>query len=200
MKTILYLFIFSTIFSCGSNADKTEEKTEPVTVQEPVVNQEPQKPEPIVEKPVQKTMLVGEIEKTDLMDPPFSSWFAPRYDSFAPADAEMAIIKENISDVDNIKIFMGTWCGDSKREVPHFYKILELADYDLDNVEIVAVDHSKTTPDNLQEGFNIHHVPTFIFYKDGKEVNRFVEHPRESLEKDIAKIVSGQEYKDSYSN
>lgn len=194
MKTLGYLFIISTIFSCGSNSDKTEEKTEPI------VAQEPQKLEKAAQKLEQKTMLVGQIEKTDLMQPPFDGWFTPGYESYSPAEAEMEMIKENISDFDNIKIFMGTWCGDSKREVPHFYKILELADFDLGKVEIVAVDRSKSTPDNLQETFSIHRVPTIIFYQDGKEINRFVEFPQETLEKDIAKIVSGQEYKDSYSN
>ena len=39
----------------------------------------------------------------------------------------------------------------------------------------------------------------FIFYKDGEEVNRFVEYSQgESIEEAIAKIVSGKEYKNSY--
>jgi hypothetical protein len=45
---------------------------------------------------------------------------------------------------------------------------------------------------------NIFKVPTFIFYKDGKEIGRYVEYARVSLEKDILKIVSGLPYKHSY--
>ena len=37
-----------------------------------------------------------------------------------------------------------------------------------------------------------------IFYKDGKEVGRFVEYPRETMEADILKIVTQQPYKHSY--
>ena len=99
-----------------------------------------------------------------------------------------------------IKGFMGTWCGDSKRETPPFYKILEQADFNLKNLELITVNRSKKTPDNLQEGLNIIRVPTFIFYKDGKEIGRYVERPRESLEKDMLKIVSGEPYKHSYDN
>ena len=66
------------------------------------------------------------------------------------------------------------------------------------NLELVAVDRSKKTPDNLQEGFNIIRVPTFIFYKNGEEIGRFVEYPRETVEEDILKIVSGEPYKHSY--
>ena len=93
---------------------------------------------------------------------------------------------------------MGTWCGDSKRETPRFYKILEETNFDENYFELITVNRSKKTPDNLQEGFNIIRVPTFIFYKEGKEVGRYVEYPRETLEKDILKIVTGQAYKHSY--
>lgn len=96
---------------------------------------------------------------------------------------------------------MGTWCGDSKRETPKMLKLLDEAGYNYNNLEMFAVDYDKTTPDQLEEKYDIHHVPTIIFYKDGKEVNRFVEYAQgASLEEDIAKIVSGEEYHDSYSD
>jgi thiol-disulfide isomerase/thioredoxin len=97
-----------------------------------------------------------------------------------------------------IKGFMGTWCGDSKRETPRFFKILEQADFKMKNLELITVNRSKKTPGNLQDGFNVFKVPTFIFYKDGKEIGRYVEFARESLEKDILKIVTGLPYKHSY--
>ena len=63
---------------------------------------------------------------------------------------------------------------------------------------MVAVNEDKKTPDNLEKGLNIERVPTFIFYKKGKEIGRFVEYPRESVEADILKIVSGEPYKHAY--
>jgi len=35
-------------------------------------------------------------------------------------------------------------------------------------------------------------------YKKGKEIGRFVEYPRKSVEADLLKIVSGQGYKHVY--
>ena len=93
---------------------------------------------------------------------------------------------------------MGTWCGDSRRETPKFYKLLELAEFDLKNLEMITVNRAKRTPDNLQRGFDIIRVPTFIFYKNDKEIGRYVEYARESLEKDILKILTGKEYKHAY--
>ena len=75
-----------------------------------------------------------------------------------------------------------------------YLQCLELAEHS------VFVNRSKSTPDNLQEGFNIERVPTFIFYKEGKEIGRFVEFPQESVEADMLKIVSGEPYKHSYEN
>ena len=93
----------------------------------------------------------------------------------------------------------GTWCGDSKRETPRFYKVMEAADFNFKkNFKLVAVNRGKKTPDNLQEGKNIIRVPTFIFYKKGKEIGRYVEYPRESMEKDFLKILKGEDYKHSY--
>ena len=93
---------------------------------------------------------------------------------------------------------MGSWCGDSKRETPRFYKLLDETGFNQNDFELITVDRSKKTPDNLQEGVDIIRVPTFIFYKDGEEIGRYVEYPRETLEKDILKIITGQPYKHSY--
>ena len=129
----------------------------------------------------------------------FSSWFNPRYEAYTPDAAVVADLKSQMEDVD-IRAYMGTWCGDSKRETPKFYKLLDAVEYDKDNLTMITVDRSKREPADLVNGYNVNRVPTFIFYRDGEELGRFVEYPRETLEKDILKIVSGQDYKHSYEN
>lgn len=137
----------------------------------------------------------GELTKEDLENSPSTKrWFTPRYDKFNPKEDAMETIKENINDY-KIVMFMGTWCPDSHREVPKFYKILEDAGYDMDQLEVYALAHGMKSEEGYEKGLNITNVPTLIFYKDDEEVNRFVEHARETAEKDIAKIVSGEEYK-----
>ena len=42
-------------------------------------------------------------------------------------------IKMNLKDV-SVLCFMGTWCGDSRRETPRFYKIMEAANFDLKRI------------------------------------------------------------------
>ncbi len=141
--------------------------------------------------------LIGIQTKDNFKQQPYGEWFTLGYKSYIPDAKTVKEIKKHLKGI-TIIAFMGTWCGDSKRETPHFYKIMDEAGFNYKNLTMVTVNRDKETPDHLEEGKNITHVPTFIFYKKGKEIGRFVEYPRETLEKDILKIVSGKPYKNSY--
>ena len=143
--------------------------------------------------------LIGVANKESFQEVPYSTWFNKNLNDYNTDATTITALKKELKGI-TIKAFMGTWCGDSKRETPRFYKILEQTDFNLNNLELITVDRSKKTPDNLQQGFDIKRVPTFIFYKKGKEIGRYVEYARESLEKDMLKIVSGKAYKHSYDN
>ena len=56
----------------------------------------------------------------------------------------------------------------------------------------------KQSPEHEEAGLNIHRVPTVIFYKNGKEINRIVEHPIETFEADIQNIITNNNYKSNY--
>ncbi|MBV7441834.1 thioredoxin family protein [Weeksellaceae bacterium TAE3-ERU29] len=142
-------------------------------------------------------MLVGQIEKTDLQKAPFTDWYKDNYKWHEVNRDLVNSFKNELKDFD-IEIFMGTWCGDSHREVPAFYKILEIAKYPEDKVKTFAVNRKKETGWKFEENKNITHVPTFIFYKNGKEVGRIVESPINSLEEDIRDIVDGNPQTPNY--
>ena len=94
---------------------------------------------------------------------------------------------------------MGTWCEDSQREVGGMLKILEAAGYPINSIEIIAVSEDKDTPNRLEKPFDLYNVPTLIFKKDGKEMNRIVEFPIQTLEQDMLEILKGNPYKNAYS-
>jgi len=141
--------------------------------------------------------LIGITTRADFDQQPYANWFKRYSDSYTIDQKVAKKLKKALKEV-TIKAFMGTWCGDSKRETPKFYKVLEAADFDLKNLEMITVNRGKRTPDHLEKGFKIRRVPTFIFFKGGKEIGRYVEFARESLEKDMLKIVTGKAYKHSY--
>ncbi|SHH03264.1 thioredoxin family protein [Winogradskyella jejuensis] len=145
--------------------------------------------------------LLGKIDKSGFENETYSKWFNTNYENYNPNAQIIEVLKQNLNDY-KIKLFMGTWCGDSKREVPKFFKILEAADYPMKQLTSVALSREKETykesPQHEEAGLNIVRVPTFIFFKNGKEVNRIIERPIETLEKDILKIITSNDYKPNY--
>ena len=137
------------------------------------------------------------INKASFNTIPYNRWFHQNMKTYRPDTLAINLLQKELKGI-QIKGFMGTWCKDSKREIPHFFKILEQADFNLDKLELIAVDRNKKTSNNLQKGFNVIRVPTFIFYKKGKEIGRYVEYARESLEKDMLTIILKQPYKHPY--
>ncbi|WP_088340691.1 thioredoxin family protein [Robiginitalea sediminis] len=142
-------------------------------------------------------ILVGTANFDSLRTAPFGNWFQASVKSYEPNIEKAEQLEELLRGV-RITTFMGTWCKDSKREVPRFVKILETADYPVEEVEVIAMTRDKTTPQQYEAGMDIINVPTFIFYKDGQELGRIVEFPIEDLETDMVKILSGQPYKHAY--
>ncbi|MEH6535448.1 MAG: hypothetical protein V7719_03575 [Psychroserpens sp.] len=145
--------------------------------------------------------LLGKIDKSGLKGDNYTSWFSKNYEDYEVDEATIMALELNLKEY-QITLFMGTWCGDSKQEVPRFYKILEACNFPLDQLTVIALSSKpymyKQSPNHEEVGLNIHRVPTFIFYKDRKEVNRIVEHPVETLEKDMLKIVTTNDYESNY--
>jgi len=147
--------------------------------------------------------LVGSINLEGLNSNHYKDWFRKNHDTYIVDRKTIDSFKESLSKY-HILVFLGTWCGDSKRETPRFIKILETADFSFENLKIVALDgrkeHYKKSPTGEEWGLQIKKVPTFIFLKDGKEMGRIVESPIESIEKDIRAIVEQKSYVPNYAD
>ncbi|MGI9525955.1 MAG: thioredoxin family protein [Weeksellaceae bacterium] len=179
MKTIilslLSLFIFT---SC---AMKNQEKENTKKEEKVLVNKE-------VEVNGQK-MLKGAVNEETFRDAKYD-WYDTYYDSYTLDEKTIDTFKNELQELE-IEVFMGTWCPDSHRETPHFFKIMDYAGYPDNRIEMYAVDRDKKSLNGEEAGKDISHVPTFLFYKDGKEIGRIVESPINSLEEDIRDIVNG---------
>ena len=138
--------------------------------------------------------LIGLCKRTALDQAPFQEWFEINYEKYQLTPDLMEKFDRNWEGI-SLDIFMGTWCGDSKREVPRFYKILDELDFPEENLRLVNVDKTpkayKQSPTHEERGKLIHRVPTFIIYKEGKEIGRIVESPVTSLEMDFLQILKG---------
>ncbi len=185
MKNLKYLsFVLVTVFMTACNSQKsTVAQSETTETTAPAAQPE---------------MLTGPAERSQLERGAFGEWFNPFYASYRVDESRVDELKPLLKEVD-ITLFMGSWCGDSKRETPRIYKIFDAVDKAYD-VELITVDRSKTTPQGLEEGKDIKRVPTLILSKDGKELGRIVEYPIESLEADMLKILKGKPYKHAYAD
>jgi len=196
MKTIsLFLIALLSLISCKSQ-EKNHEKTT-LSKTSTSIKTETKTISEVKTSPQDETY-TGVITKKDLTTGVLKDWFMPGYNAFDPDQEILDKIDENIDDL-SIKVFMGTWCSDSRREIPKLYKLLDQIDYDQSQLEVITTDLDKNTAQGYENNYSINYVPTIIFIdKNGKEVNRFVEFPQESLEEDILKIVTDQSYKNSY--
>lgn len=140
--------------------------------------------------------LLGPIKLKKLKKEPHKEWFDAEYNNYNPFTPTLDQIKPLVDDVE-IVVFMGTWCSDSQMQVPAFFRILDEMEVKV-KTTIIAVDEDKKTPSGSATENGITNVPTFIFYKNGKELNRIVESPIEFLEDDMLAILSGVAYKHTY--
>lgn len=148
-------------------------------------------------------ILLGKCSRTALTEAPFNGWFQSSYDSYIVDSATCLYIKPLLMSK-RITIFMGTWCGDSRREVPRVLKMLDCCGFPPSQLQIVMVGNDdslyKKSPLREEEGRNIVRVPTFIIEENGREQGRIVEFPRLSLEKDLLSILRKEKYVPNYSN
>jgi thiol-disulfide isomerase/thioredoxin len=149
----------------------------------------------------QQKHLAGVVTRDSLNKAPFNTWFQSNYDAYTPHQKFLDAIPSQAVSSTQIEIFFGTWCGDTKREMPRFFKILDQLKFQAKQIKLIAVnsdENYKQSPGGETIGKSIYRVPTFIFYQQGKEIGRIVEHPVESLEADFAKILTKQTYTPSY--
>lgn len=148
----------------------------------------------------EQPMLIGLSQRSDYeKGEGFKEWFKEEYDHYHLDEKTLSIISESVDDF-QIECFMGTWCKDSRREVPRMYKILDFLKYDERQLTMISVDRNRTSPGEEEKGKNIHHVPTIIFYKEGQEISRIIESPTGSLEADFVDILLGNPPVPNYSD
>lgn len=190
-KLILSLSLFA-FMACGNQKQSTENTTTT-----------PQTTQTEQEKTVDNPLLAeGNITFDDFYSGAQKGWFLPRYEQYKPDPALVQKFADAMKGHNyTINVYMGTWCHDSRRETPKLYKLLKDVNFDMSKLSVVTVNYSKKVPNvtpEVAEKLDVHHVPTIIFYENGKEVERFVESAQVSLLKDLITIASGKSYTDSY--
>ncbi len=146
-----------------------------------------------------KAHLWGLTDIQSLKEGEYKEWFDKNYEEFETKLSTKD--KDQFEDVE-VKVFIGTWCGDTKYLLPRFIKAWDNMGLNQNQLEIVALHNEdelyKLGPDGETAGLNIHRVPTFIFERDGSEIGRIVERTVFDLATDMKSIVADGRYKQRY--
>ncbi len=143
----------------------------------------------IVDPDLKSNILIGRCNREGLKSEPFKPFFDEAYAKYAADENILKQLKKKISDV-KILIVMGTWCEDSQEQVPAFFKLLDGFKFPDSHIEIIAVNRKKTAGDVDISALSIQRVPTFVFYRNDREIGRIVEKPSSTLEKSMLLILS----------
>lgn len=162
---VLILFVFT------ANAQKMNKK-----IEDPTKN---------------RTVLINHCTREGLVSfPEMKERYDVEYPAYELDSAVIDSLKPLVKD-QKITIVLGTWCGDSKLQVPHFFKITDALGIPEKDIDLICVDGHKKAEGSLTDSLDIQRVPTFIFYnKEKEEKGRIIEHPAVTLEKDMLLILS----------
>ena len=114
-------------------------------------------------------------------------WRANR-DAYEPSETDVGRIAA-LQVSASLDVYFGSWCSDSRREVPRLLKILDRSAPPGLKVTFYGLDRTKKKPARLARRGAIERVPTFILRFGRHEIGRIVETPPTSLEHDLAVLI-----------
>ena len=146
-------------------------------------------------------MLLGHCDVSFLQQGVYKNWYQPGYDHYIPDSTTIQLLTGLLKGK-QVDIFLGTWCGDSRREVPRMMKVLKQAGVLQEQIRLIFVSNEsnsyKQSPQHEEAGKNIKRVPTLLVYENEKEIGRIIEYPVVSLEKDLLSILRREKYVPNY--
>jgi thiol-disulfide isomerase/thioredoxin len=187
MRSISFslILILLSLWSCKTTKPVTE--TSIVPVQTPAQSVQP------FNYSDAQTWILGYFNVGRLKQEPHSAWFVKGMDEYACNPQAIETLKGISKEGVTISIVLGTWCPDSRREVPRFMRVLKEIGFPEGKVKLIGVDNVKFSPIDNYDALSIERVPTFIFYKNNIEAGRIIENPTTSLEQDMVNILTRNE-------
>jgi thiol-disulfide isomerase/thioredoxin len=156
-------------FACRSAADTTPPSPAPTGESAAT----PDQPPPVV--------MVGPLER-EAVQRELTHWV-----SDAELDTDAVGKLATVPPGAEVVIYFGTWCGDSRREVPRLWRAFDEAGSLPFTVALHGVDEDKTAPPEV----GLLYVPTIIVRRDGVEVGRIVESAPEGVERELLHLLEG---------
>jgi len=112
-----------------------------------------------------------------------------KFDQYQPDSGMVEALKSKPGAGMGIDVYLGLWCPDSLDNVPPFIKIIDRLGTGMTVRYFSLPKKADKTIQYFVEELKVERVPTFIFYRDGKEIGRIVENPETGMLEDFMDIV-----------
>lgn len=143
----------------------------------------------MAQNPVNLAGHMGKVTKEDLQNDEYKTgWFDMEFGSYEPTFTPRQ--KKVISSRDfQVVIILGTWCSDSRKQVPRLFKIFSSLGIS-PQITLITTDKTKKV---IEPGFvdiTAQYVPLIIFRNNkGEDIGEIIETPKKSLEADMTAIL-----------
>jgi dipeptidyl aminopeptidase/acylaminoacyl peptidase len=143
-------------------------------------------------------VLFGEVTRDDILKE-IPDWGA-EYDTYTPSLDSLQALEKGLKNVRFVCVF-GTWCSDSRTQVPRFWRLLDDLGVPQSSFRMFAVASSRFTDQmgvpkevldwsrDVKAWYDVTAVETIIVERGGREIGRIVESPSKSLEEDLLEIL-----------
>lgn len=135
-------------------------------------------------------MEVGWTPRSVFQSPSYAAWFDTTYANYELEPTSIEQLKAMTMDSVQIVVVYGTWCSDSRREMPRFFKVMDAINFPQDHITLIAVDRTMQIPPGIKEQYGVTNVPTFMVNYRGLEIGRIIEQPKTTLEQDLAELLA----------
>jgi hypothetical protein len=134
-------------------------------------------------------VLKGKVTLEQLNERKKFEWLASGVERYHP----------NQDIVDSLKAFkdfslvvvLGTWCSDTKEQLPKLIKVLQQMNYPLKSIQLIAVGRDKKVPRQFRN-YTVQNVPTIFVLRQNNVIGKVVETPIKSMEEDVLEILRKQ--------
>lgn len=130
--------------------------------------------------------LLGDLTREEILSA-LPEWQAVTA-AYEPDPEAVALLKA-VSRPVEIKVYLGTWCPDSKSHVSEFFRVLDEAGNPLLNASYIGIPRDRALRAEYYRDRDIVRLPTFLVFVDGAEKGRIIEVPTVSVESDLADIL-----------
>jgi len=140
-----------------------------------------------------KKVIKGKIEMKTLTNDAETAWFYSGVNKYQPNDRMITYIKDNRGKF-NVVAVIGTWDEESRRLLPALYKVIILAGSPEEQIITWGVDEKLQS--DAPTDYKVKKIPTFIVFREGKEIGRINSETKETVESALAMILLKANRKD----